>query len=194
MSIGLFGLSAAPREARRSSRKTAQKPHRAARGATLVQSVAIRLRLGKIPPFPREKQGGTTFRRLPNRLELAPPEREALSRGTPRALVTGRVVRSHSGARACAAPRASWKRFGCDSRATMYAFARSWSWPAAPSQLAVSECGRRCASPLSAALHFRECTPDLAACTLRDALARPRPRLLRPSWRSRAPAGASPGS
>ena len=31
-----------------SLRKTAQKPHRAARGATLVQSVAIRLRLGKI--------------------------------------------------------------------------------------------------------------------------------------------------
>src|SRR6185503_3361677 len=30
------------------SRKTAQKPHRAARGATLVQSVTIRLRLGKI--------------------------------------------------------------------------------------------------------------------------------------------------
>ena len=57
---GLFGVNRSFRTFTPhpgSLRKTAQKPHRAARGATLVQSVAIRLRLGKISISGRKARG-----------------------------------------------------------------------------------------------------------------------------------------
>ena len=73
--LSTFSPHAGPRSLRKSGAKIT--PGR--RGASLIQSVAIRLRLGKIS-IVREKSKGFSAP-FPNRLELAPPEREALSRG-----------------------------------------------------------------------------------------------------------------